>query len=146
MIVFNILIICLSLLILKYIWSRRKLYCAARKFRGEIAFPLIGAAWVFWNSTGKNVKVNLHVMLLSITTNVDLDIVLIISQIVRKCGSPSGFWLGTRFVIYFTEPEHAEIIINSPNSMDKGGVYTHVQDMIGGPGLFSSGGNCVFLM
>lgn len=27
--------------------------------------------------------------------------------------------------------------------MDKGGVYTYVQDMIGGPGLFSSGGNCV---
>lgn len=45
-------------------------------------------------------------------------------------------------MIYFSEPEHAEIIINSPNSMDKAGVYKYVHDMIGGPGLFSSGGNC----
>lgn len=71
---------------------------------------------------------------------------MIISRLVRKLGTPFGFWLGTRFVIYFSDPEHAEIVINSPNSMDKGGVYTYVQTMIGGPGLFTSGGNCVVLM
>lgn len=58
----------------------------------------------------------------------------------RRIGTPTGFWLGHRFVIYFTDPDEAEIIINHPNSIDKGGVYVHVEEMIGGPGLFSSGG------
>ncbi|KAJ6641744.1 putative cytochrome P450, partial [Pseudolycoriella hygida] len=68
-------------------------------------------------------------------------IVRIISNLVRKLGAPVGFWLGTRFLIYFDDPNDAEIIINSPNSMDKGGVYKYVQEMIGGPGLFTSGGD-----
>lgn len=63
-----------------------------------------------------------------------------ISKKVRVLGHPIGFWLGTRFVMYFADPDHAEIIINNPNSMDKGGVYKYVEDMIGGPGLFSAGG------
>lgn len=62
----------------------------------------------------------------------------------RKLGTPFGFWLGNRFIIYFSEPEHAEVIINSSNSIDKGGLYKYVEGMIGGPGLFSSGGNYVF--
>lgn len=62
MIVLAIVIICLGIVILQFVWSRRKLYSAARKLPGEIAFPLIGAAWVFWNTSGINVKVNLHVM------------------------------------------------------------------------------------
>lgn len=62
MIVLHILIICLSILILKYVWSRRKLYRASRKLPGEIAYPLIGASWVFWNSSGIKVKFHLIVM------------------------------------------------------------------------------------
>lgn len=60
---------------------------------------------------------------------------------VRKLGTPFGFWLGWRFIIYFTEANDAEIIINHPNSIDKGGVYKYVEELIGGKGLFTSGGN-----
>lgn len=56
-------------------------------------------------------------------------------------GSPFGFWLGSRFVIYFTDVNDAETIINHPNSIDKGGVYVYVEQLIGGKGLFTTGGN-----
>lgn len=56
-----------------------------------------------------------------------------------------GFWLGPRFVIYFSDAADAEIIINHPNSMDKGGIYKHVEELIGGTGLFSSGGKFMHL-
>lgn len=58
----------------------------------------------------------------------------------HSIGAPFGFWLGPRFVIYFANADDAEIIINHPNSMDKGGVYKFIADVIGGPGLFSAGG------
>lgn len=64
----------------------------------------------------------------------------IISRLLRKKGAPFGFWLGPRFVIYFADPNDAETIINHPCSMDKGGVYKFIADVIGGPGLFSAGG------
>lgn len=64
----------------------------------------------------------------------------------QSLGPPCAFWLGPRFVIYFSDPDDAEIIINHPNSMDKGGVYKYVEEMIGGPGLFSSGGIYAFSM
>lgn len=44
------------------------------------------------------------------------------------------------------DPSDAEIIINHPNAMDKGGVYKYVEEMIGGPGLFSSGGSYELLV
>lgn len=65
----------------------------------------------------------------------------------RELGSTFAFWLGTRFVIYFADPDDAEIIINHPNTLDKGGIYKYVEDLIGGPGLISSGGSAYnFLM
>lgn len=51
--------------------------------------------------------------------------------------------MGTRFIIYFADPNEAEIVINHPNTIDKGGVYKYIEEMIGGPGLFTSVGKYI---
>lgn len=65
---------------------------------------------------------------------------------IQKFGPRLAFWLGHRFVICFTDPADAEIVLNHPSSMDKGRVYKYIEEMIGGPGLFSAGGIYPFLV
>ena len=57
---------------------------------------------------------------------------------------PVRFWLGTRFLIYCYDPSSLETILNSPHTMDKGRVYKYVHLVLGGEGLFTSGGNKFF--
>ncbi|XP_037044399.1 probable cytochrome P450 313b1 [Bradysia coprophila] len=120
MIVLNIFVAVAFTFLLNYCWKRRYLYLASWNLPGIVSFPLIGGSYVFWNTT---------------------DIVSVVSGLLRKLGAPFGFWLGPRFVVYFADADDAEIIINHPCSMDKGGVYKFIAEMIGGPGLFSAGGD-----
>lgn len=55
-------------------------------------------------------------------------------------GLPMRFWLGNRFVILYNRPEHLEVILNSPQTLDKGNVYEFITKVMGGEGLFTSSG------
>lgn len=48
----NFIVICVVLFIVKYHWSRRKLYALSWKVHGPIAFPIIGNGHLFLNDLG----------------------------------------------------------------------------------------------
>ncbi|KAJ6637206.1 Cytochrome P450 4C1 [Pseudolycoriella hygida] len=111
---------CTFILTLSYLWKRRKFYCLSWNMKGPIAFPFVGNAWMFFNSSKETIN--------------------IISMLGNKYGSLSRFWLGTKFLVYINSPEHMEILLNS-DTQDKGNVYDNISDLLGGHGLLSLNGN-----
>lgn len=61
----------------------------------------------------------------------------VINDVSEKYGGPSKFWLGNRLLVYIDDPNHFEIILNSPTSLNKGASYDFIVESIG-HGLITS--------
>lgn len=59
------------------------------------------------------------------------DILKVINDFHRDFGGPGKFWLGNRLFVYVDDPRHFEIILNSPESLDKGESYNFITESIG---------------
>lgn len=108
---------------------------------GPPALPFIGNALLFMNSSSVlwyAAAYYLYSFILYILT----EIVEKVHQLGLVYGSPFRFWLANRFLIIFNDPESIEVILNSPETMDKGDVYQFVTKVMGGDGLFTSAGKC----
>lgn len=51
-------------------------------------------------------------------------------------GSLFKFWLGNKLIVYTSDAKHMETILNSPQCVEKGGLYKFFVDLIGN-GLIS---------
>lgn len=60
-----------------------------------------------------------------------LDILDVINDFHRRFGGPGKFWLGNRLFVYIDDPKHAEIILNAPDSLNKGDSYDFIIESIG---------------
>lgn len=49
-------------------------------------------------------------------------------------------WIGPYLMVILNRPEQAELVLKSPHALDKGRFYRSVKLVIGGDGLFTSGG------
>lgn len=59
------------------------------------------------------------------------DILKVIHEFHRDFGGPGKFWLGNRLFVYIDDPKHLEIILNAPESLDKGDSYNFISESIG---------------
>ncbi|XP_037030675.1 cytochrome P450 4C1-like [Bradysia coprophila] len=114
------LVLCVIILVVNYVWNKRKFYYLSWHLKGPIAFPFIGNAWMFLNPSCGTIN--------------------LISKLGHKYGPRIRFWLGSKLLVYINSPEDMETLINS-NIQDKGTVYDSVSDLIGGHGLLSLNGN-----
>lgn len=60
-----------------------------------------------------------------------VDILTVINDFHAKFGGPGKFWLGNRLFVYIDDPKHFEMILNSPESMDKGESYDLITESVG---------------
>lgn len=54
-------------------------------------------------------------------------------------GNMSKFWMANHLFVYIEDPAHAEIVLNSPASLDKGASYRFIEAFLG-LGLITAGG------
>ncbi|KAF2885094.1 hypothetical protein ILUMI_21097 [Ignelater luminosus] len=101
----------------QYHWKRKKLYAFAAKRNGPFALPFIGNALHF---AGSN-----H------------DILSNALKIANSYDSPVRVWLGQKLFFAISKPHQLEVIMNSPNALEKDELYKHAE-AIGGTGLFTA--------
>lgn len=106
------------LVLLSFLWSRRRFYALAWKFPGPVGLPLIGVG-------------------LEIRNGVDM------LKFMRKCknkyGSPAVSWLGPDCILYVSDAESMKTILTSECCLDKGNIYRFMEYAVG-KGAFTS--NC----
>lgn len=66
-------------------------------------------------------------------------------QYAEKFGSVVRLWIGTKLIIFLTEPEDVEVILNSQVHIDKASEYRFFKPWLG-EGLLISSGDVVFLL
>ena len=115
-----VLCVLLVLWIIQYRVKRRDIYELARKLPGLKEYPLIGHGYMFFNKNGA-------------------EIYEAVTTYNNKCGSLcSKLWLGPELVVFISDPDDVQTILNSPNSMEKADFYNFFQCNFG---LFTSAGN-----
>lgn len=138
------LLLCICVLTFNYVWRKRKFYYLSWHMKGPIAFPFIGNAWMFLNSSStiylQTVYKSIYIEWMSM---VFIGTINIISMMGHKYGSLTRFWLGTKLLVYINSPEDMETLINA-EIQDKGDVYDNISDLIGGHGLLSLNGKSIF--
>lgn len=55
----------------------------------------------------------------------------VINDFHKAHGGPGKFWLGNRLFVYIDDPKHFEIILNAPESLNKGESYDFISESIG---------------
>ncbi|XP_031617885.1 probable cytochrome P450 313a4 [Contarinia nasturtii] len=95
---------------LYYLWQRRHLLWLAHKLKGYTGYPIIGSAYLFLSAD---------------------KILDVINDFHRNHGGPGKFWLGNRLFVYIDDPKHFEIILNAPDSLNKGDSYDFIVESIG---------------
>lgn len=112
------MIFAIVLVLLTFLWSRRRFYDLAWKIRGPLGFPLVGVG-------------------LEIRNGVDM------LKFMRKCkanfGSPAVSWLGPDCILYVSDAETMKTILTSECCLDKGNIYKFMEYAVG-KGAFTS--NC----
>lgn len=102
-----------------YLWNRRHLYELAAKIPGPTGWPVIGMALKF---LGKDPK----------------DILKVLIDLPKVYESPCKMWLGPMCFVIVANPEDMQLVLNSPNCIDKSLIY---QFFGARKGLIVSGGN-----
>lgn len=59
------------------------------------------------------------------------EILDVINDFHKAHGGPGKFWLGNRLFVYIDDPKHFEIILNAPESLNKGESYDFISESIG---------------
>lgn len=59
------------------------------------------------------------------------EILDVINDFHHHHGGPGKFWLGNRLFVYIDDPKHFEIILNAPDSLNKGDSYDFIVESIG---------------
>ena len=103
MIAFIVILIVLLCVWLNFIWKQRKYYALASKLQGPPAFPLIGSTLSFIGS--------------------GQDTFTKFINIVTRYASPVRIWVGPKLYLYIDRPEQIQVILNSPQCLDKENVY-----------------------
>lgn len=60
-----------------------------------------------------------------------IEILDVINDFHKAHGGPGKFWLGNRLFVYIDDPKHFEIILNAPESLNKGESYDFISESIG---------------
>lgn len=55
--------------------------------------------------------------------------------------SPIGFWLAEKFIVFCTKPNEFETVLTAPETPDRGQVASVLENIVGGPALFTSRGD-----
>lgn len=127
--------------LLRYHWKRRHFYRLSWNMAGPVALPFIGNSLMFLDSSSNSYIAPRNNWTFFINKkNTFIEIMKEVEKLGQMYGSPLRFWLGHRFVIICDRPEHLEVILNAPQTMDKGNVYEFVTKVMGGDGLFTSSG------
>ncbi|KAB0791109.1 hypothetical protein PPYR_02909 [Photinus pyralis] len=101
----------------QYHWNRRRLYRMASKFDGPMCLPFIGNGLYFVGSTR--------------------DILHNVMSVVSDFKLPVRVWLGQKLFYGVVDPEHLEIIMNSPHALEKDELYQYAEPVVG-TGLFTA--------
>lgn len=126
-----------------YIWQRRHLLRLAYKLNGPTGYPLVGSAYRFFDAYR---RFTLHICVLAPFSHCNSFVFVhlcwtgILEEINahgKQCGNCSKFWMGNRLFVYINDPNHFEIILNSPTSLNKGASYDFIVESIG-HGLITS--------
>lgn len=105
--------------ILKYLWSRRKLYYISYKLPGPVGLPIIGNGLLFMCHNS--------------------EILDRLSKLLKSFDSPTRFWLGPKFLVAFNKPKHLEKIMTSSKLAYKHEIYEFIKPLLG-TGLISDSG------
>ncbi|KAF5292054.1 hypothetical protein FQR65_LT11320 [Abscondita terminalis] len=100
---------------LRYHWKRRNLYLAAWKRPGPFSLPFLGHAYLFLGSSKRTLK---NMM-----------------KLARLYKSPVPIWIGPKLVFSIAEAQDVEIVLNSPNALEKSELYEPIK-MAAGQGIF----------
>lgn len=60
-----------------------------------------------------------------------IGILDVINDFSKRYGGPGKFWLGNRLFVYIDDPNHFDIILNTPASLNKGDSYDFIVESIG---------------
>lgn len=125
-----LLLFVLASFFLYYIWQRRNLLRLAHKLKGLNGYPIVGSALKFLNADGECAS-PFGICMLNIFILGILDILDVINDFHARFGGPGKFWLGNRLFVYIDDPKHFEIILNAPDSLNKGDSYDFITESIG---------------
>ncbi|XP_055852028.1 probable cytochrome P450 313a4 [Episyrphus balteatus] len=116
MVVAATLIVILTFLWIYFLWSRRKYYAFALKMPGPLGFPIIGIVHKLFNLA---------------------DVLYELPKYAIQNNLKSYFsWLGPYPMVYTMDPKIAEIILTSPDCIDKSCIYDAINDIVG-PGILT---------
>lgn len=79
----------------------------------------------------KKCKKKIKIIIQQLTKHTFLEILGVINDFHKAHGGPGKFWLGHRLFVYIDDPKHFEIILNAPNSLNKGASYDFIVESIG---------------
>ncbi|XP_065082895.1 uncharacterized protein LOC135705214 [Ochlerotatus camptorhynchus] len=101
---------------LAFRWKNRRFYRISSELPGPVDYPLIGCGHLFIGKSNE-------------------EQFAIINDITKTYPSPCRAWLGPKLFVFIDNPEDMQVILNSPNCLEKADVYRFFRCE---KGLFSS--------
>lgn len=122
-------------------FKQRHFYYASWQLDGPICLPLLGNLLLFRNGRKRMYSNDNYYILFSyhiFATEKTLFIAVYLGVfettkiILEKYKAPQRFWIGPLFmIVYITEPDDLQIILNHPNALPKPFVYTIAKEWLG---------------
>ncbi|XP_001662865.3 cytochrome P450 4C1 [Aedes aegypti] len=112
-------IVLLALPIIAYLvlrWKQRRFYQISAELPGPVSYPLIGSAHLFIGKTNE-------------------ELFAILNGFVKTYSSPCRGWLGPKLFVFIDNPEDIQVVLNSPNCLEKAEIYRFIRSL---NGLFTS--------
>lgn len=122
---------------LQCVWSRRKLYKWSRKVNGPLSLPIIGAGHKYFFSRG---IIYYIILLIIFTIEFCLDLMTSLNEMAEKYSGFYCIWFAHKLKYILSQPDHIDIVLNSPNAISKDEVYEFFEEGVG-QGLFTAHGN-----
>lgn len=112
-------IVLLALPIIAYLvlrWKQRRFYQISAELPGPVSYPLIGSVHLFIGKTNE-------------------ELFAILNGFVKTYSSPCRGWLGPKLFVFIDNPEDIQVVLNSPNCLEKAEIYRFIRSL---NGLFTS--------
>lgn len=100
-------------------WQNRRFDRISEELPGPKSLPLIGCGYLFFGKTNE-------------------EQFSIVNDITKQYPSPCRAWLGPKFLVFIDNPEDLQVVLNSPNCLEKAFVYRFFRCETG---LFSAPAN-----
>lgn len=135
----SLLVAIAAIAVLRFFWNRRRFYALSMRLNGRFGYPFIGNALQFIDATSKVMCDLVVLMDFSHIPTMCVFVAEVVSNMqahADRYGNLSQLWIGPRLFVFIDNPADVELILNSPDCIDKGRSYRFI-DTIVGKGLIS---------